>query len=73
LSKIVPLDTVGQLVHGLKNAYEAGEIKGLVVSFIMPNGEFYFSAEGLTYIEKLGLLQAGIDTVNQIANEDDEE
>jgi hypothetical protein len=64
------VDTIGQLIDGLKTAYNEGEIKGIAVTFLTPSGYSYFCAENLTYIEKLGLLQAGIDSVNKEANED---
>ena len=71
MSNVVSINKeVDEAIKYLTEEHKAGRVKGVIITFTDPDGDFDFYASNLTYIEKLGLLQAGIDTVNRAVDEE---
>jgi|GEM_PF-3232003 len=59
MAQIVRFGGVGELIDKLNRRFEEGEIEGLIVCIKYRDGTFGVAwTEGLTHIERLGLLEA---------------
>jgi len=58
MSKVVRLGSVGEAIDQLNKKFEQGEIEGLVLCIKNKDGTFEIGWAELSYIERLGLLEA---------------
>lgn len=58
MTKIVRLGSVGETINQLNRKFEQDEIEGLVVCIKNKDGTFDVAWADLSYIERLGLLEA---------------
>jgi hypothetical protein len=64
-------NSVSAMIHKLTELYHDGQIEGLVLGVKLNNGEFICGfTNTISFLEKLGLLQAIINDIQYAANND---
>jgi hypothetical protein len=59
VGKVTRIGSAGELIDLLVSKYEKGEIEGLIVCLAVKDGCFEMGwTEGLSYLKRLGLLEA---------------
>lgn len=66
---VIPKGVLELNINDLLQWYGEGRVDGLIIHVMLNDGTYTMSHAGVTYIEALGLLMSGIQTIEDAARE----